>query len=62
MQFIKPFSKRTTADVEEYLQEPEKLIRENRILSLSGKTTVTTTFILPTREKLNRSERQQKQP
>ena len=36
----------TTPDMEVYLQEPEKLIRENLILSRTGKNTVTTTDII----------------
>ena len=47
------FLTRTTPDMEEYLQEPEKHIKENLIPSLTGKNTVTTTdrilFSLPVR-------------
>ena len=37
MQTKLSFLTRTTPDMEEYLQEPEKLITENLILSLTGK-------------------------
>ena len=43
MQTKLSFLTRTTPDMEEYLQEPEELIGESSILSLTGKKTVTTT-------------------
>ena len=53
MQTKLPFLNRTTPDMEEYLQEPEKQIKENLISSLTGNNTVTTTdrilFSLPIR-------------